>query len=310
MSCMRSLSAYGKAELEEMFFENGKPSVEKFSKIITDELSRRGASRDTLDSFSVVNGEFKLNPAAQSNLNWIQSIIASVVNKRVIDTNTFGNLFVQRSVWGMEGPTVVDDSLLDSYPTPINGGERLKMINEEGSMDCIVSIDYYAKLIPNYESISFDEAKQWLIDNDIIDGVKTGTTKWHHVKASIVGYRIPTQAISSIHALRVVDVLPVVRDTIILPAEFTKITGSDFDIDKLFLSGITYTVVDGKAKSEFATTDVNYWRNTLIRDQISLLINKDENGDPYNIQQLHGSIDNDTDLLLKVVDELSGNETV
>lgn len=227
MSCMRSLSAYGKVELEEMFFENGKPSVEKFSKIITDELSRRGASRDTLDSFSVVNGEFKLNPAAQSNLNWIQSIIASVVNKRVIDTNTFGNLFVQRSVWGMEGPTIVDDSLLDSYPTPINGGERLKMINEEGSMDCVISIDYYAKLIPNYESISFDEAKQWLIDNDIIDGVKTGTTKWHHVKASIVGYRIPTQAISSIHALRVVDVLPVVRDTIILPAEFTKITGSD-----------------------------------------------------------------------------------
>lgn len=83
-----------------------------------------------------------------------------------------------------------------------------------------------------------------------------------------------------------------------------------FDIDKLFLSGITYTVVDGKAKSEFATTNVNYWRNTLIRDQISLLINKDENENPYNIQQLHGSIDNDTDLLLKVVDELSGNETV
>ena len=43
----------------------------------------------------------------------------------------------------------------------------------------------------------------------------------------MVGYRIPTQAESSVHALRVVDVLPVVRDTIVLPKDFTKITGSD-----------------------------------------------------------------------------------
>jgi hypothetical protein len=62
----------------------------------------------------------------------------------------------------------------------------------------------------------------------------------------MVGYRIPTQAISSIHALRCVDVVPVVRDTIILPKEFTKITGSDFDIDKIFLSMKSYTKKDGK----------------------------------------------------------------
>jgi len=42
-----------------------------------------------------------------------------------------------------------------------------------------------------------------------------------------MGYRIPTQALASISALRFVDVIPVVRDTIILPKEFTKVTGSD-----------------------------------------------------------------------------------
>jgi hypothetical protein len=36
-----------------------------------------------------------------------------------------------------------------------------------------------------------------------------------------------------------------------LPAEFTKITGSDFDIDKLFLSALNYEIKDKKA-----TTDV------------------------------------------------------
>jgi hypothetical protein len=81
--------------------------------------------------------------------------------------------------------------------------------------------------------MSIDEARQWLINRGIIG---------ENATANIIGYRIPTQAQSSIHALRIVDILPVVNDTIILPAEFTKITGSDFDIDKLFLSSIQYTV--------------------------------------------------------------------
>ena len=54
------------------------------------------------------------------------------------------------------------------------------------------------------------------------------------VKANTIGYRIPTQAQSSIHALRFVDVVPAVKSTVILPTEFTKITGSDFDIDHLY----------------------------------------------------------------------------
>jgi len=42
--------------------------------------------------------------------------------------------------------------------------------------------------------------------------------------------------------LRIVDVLPILRDTIVLPKEFTKITGSDFDIDKLYCSMLQYNV--------------------------------------------------------------------
>jgi len=55
-----------------------------------------------------------------------------------------------------------------------------------------------------------------------------------------MSYRIPTQAASSIGALRFVDVLPIVRDTIVLPKEFTAQTGSDFDIDKLYMSTLYY----------------------------------------------------------------------
>jgi len=106
----------------------------------------------------------------------------------------------------------------------INGGKRLQMINSEGTMDAVVSIDFFESLLPH--GLSFNEARQWLIDNNIIGENSTSET---------IGYRIPTQAQSSIHALKFVDVIPATKAAIILPEEFTKITGSDFDIDHLYL---------------------------------------------------------------------------
>jgi len=40
--------------------------------------------------------------------------------------------------------------------------------------------------------------------------------------------------------LRFVDVIEAVKSTIILPEEFTKITGSDFDIDHLYMASYNY----------------------------------------------------------------------
>ena len=47
--------------------------------------------------------------------------------------------------------------------------------------------------------------------------------------------------------MRITDVLPpVVGDTIILPDEFTAQTGSDFDIDKLYIARYNYEKGMGK----------------------------------------------------------------
>jgi hypothetical protein len=155
--------------------------------------------------------------------------------------------------------------------------------------------DKYSDFVPKRKmrKMSFDEARQWLLDNGVIGG-----------KANIIAYRIPTQAESSIHALRCVDVLPVVRDTVILPEEFTKITGSDFDIDKLGLSTINWNVKNGKASDQFEEGSEQYYQNQIIRDFITLLIDKNT----PNI--LHRSIDNDTKLLTDIVEELEGGEAV
>jgi len=56
--------------------------------------------------------------------------------------------------------------------------------------------------------------------------------------------------------LRCVDIIPAVRDTIILPEEFTKTTGSDFDIDKLFISAIKYKINNVKDDNGIIHTSV------------------------------------------------------
>jgi hypothetical protein len=50
-------------------------------------------------------------------------------------------------------------------------------------MDAVVSIDFFEKIIPNYENLSFEEAKQWLLDNNIIG---------ENADPSVLAYRIPT----------------------------------------------------------------------------------------------------------------------
>lgn len=115
--------------------------------------------------------------------------------------------------------------------------------------------------------------------------------------------------------MRCVDVIPVVNDTIILPEEFTKITGSDFDIDKLFLSAIQYDVSfergeDGKlhqvVTDKFIEGSKAQLTNSLIKNYLTLLMDRTskEDGTPRTSNILHRSIDNDTELLKKVMKEL------
>ena len=267
MESLNAMSDLGKQAMKDMFFTDGQFDVNKFSDLLTKELVGRGASAEMIDAVSVEDGQLKLPLAALSGMNWIQSIIKSMIDKRVLDTNTPGKAFYQRSVWGMEGQSILSD---DNIPPTINGGKKLQVNNEDNSMDIVLSIDYFEDILKKakvksgrkvkktrkvkrnqyvtyekygqpitdytktqevevdeeYETdeyvsvstLSFEQQKKWLEDHNIIG---------HNAKANIIGYRIPTQAVSSIHAMRCVDVLPVVRDTIIMPAAITAITGSD-----------------------------------------------------------------------------------
>lgn len=96
-----------------------------------------------------------------------------------------------------------------------------------------------------------------------------------------VGYRIPTQGISSTFAFIIADVLPRnVGDLIIVPREFTGQTGSDFDVDKIYLATLSYSrgiLEEGESLGGI--------RNKLLQTYIEILINT------KNFSNARGSID-------------------
>lgn len=331
----------------------------KFIETVLDMIKSDDPNINLLSSLQVEGDEksgYRLSmpvDAVQSS-NFLESKLIAKINGEVIDTKTPGAAFIQRSVWGMQGSKLFersDGGIVGDNNVTLYNGKRLQMINKEGSMDCVLSIDYFKKLLGDFDiqtkrtfeltkdgakiplkdkdgnikvdkdgntiyktklekrQLSFEEARQWLIDNGII-GEKA--------KANILAYRIPTQAQSSIHALRCVDVIPVVNDTVILPEEFTKITGSDFDIDKLFLSGLNYKTegfeniygyVEQRLVKESELTEEHRLQNKIIDMYLALLIDKKDNVGPRNVQILHRSIDNDTDLAKSVLKDIEGSGT-
>lgn len=302
MGSIKELSDMGVKEVDDLFFTNDELDIQKFAKFLNDELTSRNANKNTIDAITIkvdADGSKHLNIplAAQSDPHWIESILTSALNKRIIDVKTPGNAFYQRSVFAMEGNVISDDEY-DKLPATakklinwqtLNEGKQLQFVNNDGSMDAVISIDYFEHIIP--EGMSFDQARKWLFDNKIIGNRSD-------VKANTIGYRIPTQAQSSIHALRFVDVLPVVKDTIILPREFTKVTGSDFDIDKLYLASLAYNVKDNKASIQFDKDTKQYHQNKLLENYMTLL--KDNEN---SIQIAMRSIDNDTELVESIANQ-------
>ena len=401
MNSMKALSNMGMDQINDQYFltndegqfvdEDGNvvtdPIVDpvKYSKALkrilgSDKISLNLAQALQLVPYKDGNGKiryrFNMPLDAVQSSNFLESKIISSINKSVIDTKTPGAAFIQRSIWSMESTTLYDrrkGKLIgdENIAPSINGGNRLQMVNEEGSMDCVLSVDFFTKIfgdlfhyttggdymlnefgnhipvtrihkgktlykvksadmfnegkfvetwvddisnLPDGTEViykknkierhtrSFDEVRQYLIDQGVIGP---------NAKTNILAYRIPTQAQASTHALRCVDIMPVVNDTVMLPAEFTRVTGSDFDIDKLFLTGINYRIENGVVTSSFDKDSEKYHQNKIVTSYLALLTDVDKNSsEPRSFISLHRSIDNDTQLALDALKEIDGDGNV
>lgn len=116
----------------------------------------------------------------------------------------------------------------------------------------------------------------------------------------IIGFRIPTQALSSLESIYIKDFLPVTAgDSIIAPSEIVVKTGADFDWDKLFVHLPNYVIRDGNIEyANYVTEESQFdklWQRRkyefvreMAPDRVADIYNKEreENEAPVDMAAL------------------------
>lgn len=190
----------------------------KLSEILKEEVKSRGLSENYNFALDVENNNFKM-PLFMNNMDkkW-QAILTSLFTNRILKQKLPGLSAVQAS--GL----FIDKLEQSQYNiTGINwhkdkeNDHTLKVFDTNGvkTVECIVG-RWNSKFFKGGEAIDINE-----ISSDILE---------------MIGYRIPTDSKHSMIMLKVVGFLPEEsKGLIITPDDIITQTGSDFDIDKLFL---------------------------------------------------------------------------
>ena len=243
----------GRREIERDFgITPDKPqvSVQRFAEIMQRKALSSNMNDNVINGLDVENGETVAPISGLSDNSWIESGLISMLNKSIVDTNLPGGMFIQMSSILYNRIAVTSDA---------QNERKLRFANTDGTMDCVISINLLKHIIPDYDKKTFSEAKKWLIDHGIVGP---------NSKAIAMGYRIPAQGQASTAALKVIDLYPEqIGDTITLPDEFTSLTGSDFDIDKLFVARYNYDKNGNRIKFETKEDYTNRLREAGLDDE-------------------------------------------
>ena len=170
----------------------------------------------------------------------IMNKLANTLTKSTVTYKAKGQQVVQISSFGfLENPESSLDlskeaeskiRWLRDGTTPLSGP---RVVNSKLELAEILLPYKVIESIPGWETMSNEELKA-AIGKDVL---------------SVIGYRIPTQSLASIDALQIVGILPPeIGDTVVVYEDITAKTGSDFDIDKLFmlLPHVKYSKETGK----------------------------------------------------------------
>lgn len=141
--------------------------------------------------------------------------------------STFKNAIQRQKIKGGNAVLVSNFGLHDDLHVVYKEGDKSKGVAYiEVYLPATSSVMFKDFLVQkgDYQEIDFDKMKKAL--------GKTGAAEL----LDIIGYRIPTEDKYSIMPIRVKGFMPVTAgSTIMLPADIITMSGTDFDIDKLFL---------------------------------------------------------------------------
>ena len=251
------------------------------------ELLRREMSENAKDTIKRdENGQFIIPFEASPAYKQIKDILFSMVSKSLISPKMNGGPKVQVPVtlWenAAEGRGLVIKT--ETGYKKISRQQYNKLSEEDKKKVKLTSdnLKFYTKgdpyievLLPHWFRGKFNK-KRFPNDEAILKYLNS-TEEGKSILRGI-GFRIPTQAMSSIETFRVKGFLPQsMGDTIVVPSEITAKAGSDFDIDKMN----------------------TYLKSTYI----------DKNGD-IRLVKLQGSEEDTKEFFGKVFDEVLENKKV
>ncbi len=203
-------------------------------------LQKQGEARDTTEDFINFTRdayEYSLSLDAIGFRNFVESILTSVINKRIIRPKISGEPYIQTASTGyskknsrFSNPTF--DQLLEYGTNDLKDYRIEDGVTQPAECKIAFNMNKHAGLLNltwNGEVIgTIKRLNEALLDDAWV--------KEHSSKLIIVGVRIPTQGFNSMEYLRVKQFLPSSAGAVIIvpPSIVTK-SGSDFDIDKLFM---------------------------------------------------------------------------
>lgn len=178
------------------------------------EMLRREMAENAKDTIKLdENGQFPIPFEASPAYRQIKDILFSMVNKALVSPKMNGMSAVQVPVTGWE----------KGNRTPGSPNPALKFYTKKDP--------YMEVLLPHWFRGKFSK-KKFPNDEAILKYLNTTPEGKTILKG--IGFRIPTQSMSSIEVFRVKGFLPQsMGATIVVPSEVTAKAGSDFDIDKM-----------------------------------------------------------------------------
>lgn len=214
-------NAINTANIRESFEKLNKEfsDVRKISELLIREIKGNNRySNDLIEAVSLnEQGQFNIPIFDLTQSQKIQELLNSVVKSRIVKQQIAGGSLIQASAWALNE---------QDKPQIVWG------TNEKG--------EKYIKYMEAY--IACPDAKLYnaLLEDDGSININKKDKKGNFIVPEkyrqAIGYRIPTEDKYSMIPIRIKGFLPrQVGSVIILPDDITTTTGSDFDVDKIYM---------------------------------------------------------------------------
>ena len=204
-------------------------STKDLAAFLTREMEAKDVSSDVFSFFVTKKGEFVFNYNGSTERRAITSVLEGIVYNRIIKQKLSGTHYVQGADLGHTNFTKPTQAQIKAI-----GTKGMRFYSKDYQY-CDVKIAFSARYRPLLNIVwkgqkvgNLAKLNSLLKDEEFM--------KAHGDKFTLVGCRVPTQGINSMERMRVFEFLPPSAGSLmILPQEIIVKTGSDFDIDKMFV---------------------------------------------------------------------------